>query len=245
MNDLVRLRDSAGPARKLMRGAELPVPSAARRRALAFTAAAANLAVGGTALAASGTSLVKSVALCVSLGVVGGGLASLGVSSAITSWEEPRVAAAANVATTRSSGSRRAPAAPSAVPAVAPAAPEPAVSAVTSAASGAGESPLARSAPSAGSSGPARRSLFDEQRVIEGARAAIARGDARAGLKLLDGYERGFPQGQFYPEALALRVEALSNRGDFERAKALADEFARRYSQHPLLPRVQASVARK
>jgi outer membrane protein assembly factor BamD (BamD/ComL family) len=87
--------------------------------------------------------------------------------------------------------------------------------------------------------------LFDEQRVIEGARAAIARGDARAGLKLLDGYERGFPQGQFYPEALALRVEALSNRGDFERAKALADEFARRYSQHPLLPRVQASVARK
>lgn len=248
MTEPTRLRESAGPARQLMRGSGLAVPGASRRRALAFTAAAANLAASGTALAAGGMSLAKSVALCVSLGVVSGGLASLGVSSAITSWDEPRESAPVSAAPARPASARRSTLSVASSPEGVPALPESAPSAAEPepAATVTREPAPSRGAPSVvGSSAPGRRSLFDEQREIEGARAAIARGDFTRGLKLLDAYERSFPRGQFHPEALALRVEALSSRGDAARAKVLADDFARRYPQHPLLTRVQASVGRK
>lgn len=243
MTEPIRLRDSSGPARALMRGSGLPVPSASRRRALAFTAAAAaNVAAGGTALAAGGVSLVKSVALCVSLGVVGGGLASLGVSSAVSSLEAPAQPATASLGKPSIAARPATAAAPSAAraePDASPpeADPEPSPMKEPSLAKASASAPL--SAASA-----ARPTLFDEQRLIESARAAMARGDAVSGLKTLDGYERSFPRGQFHPEALALRVEGVASRGDLVRARTLADAFARRYPQHPLLARVQASVGR-
>jgi hypothetical protein len=58
----------------------------------------------------------------------------------------------------------------------------------------------------------------------------------------LDGYDRVYAQGQFGPEALALRVEALSGAGQVGRARSLAAEFQRRYPHHPLLSRVQAAA---
>jgi hypothetical protein len=244
MNQPLRLRDGVGPARELLRGAELPVPSASRRRALAFTAAAANLAAGGTALAASGLSVAQSVALCVSLGVVGGGLASLGVSSAISSWEEPRQATSVSSAAARPATLQREipPAVASAATAAETAAAELAPAVEPDAAPSVQAEPVSRSAASVPSRViAARPTLFDEQRVIESARAAIAGGDAPGALKLLDSYERRFPSGQFQPEALALRVEALRGRGEVGRAKSLAAEFARRYPQHPLSLRVQGT----
>ncbi|RYZ08390.1 MAG: outer membrane protein assembly factor BamD [Myxococcales bacterium] len=249
MTDPARLRESGGAASQLMRGSHLAVPRAARRRALAFTAAAVNLAGGGTAFAAGSVSLVKSVALYVTVGVVGGGLASLGVSSALTSWEQPRSAAPAITASPHPAPGLAKPApAPSAIAEV-PAAPDPATPVISAEAEPPAATkelaPIRGALPVASSAAQSRPRLFDEQREIERARAAIARGDYSRGLQVLKSYDRAFPRGQFHPEALALRVEALSGRGDFSRARALADDFARRYPQHPLLARVQASAGRK
>jgi outer membrane protein assembly factor BamD (BamD/ComL family) len=84
--------------------------------------------------------------------------------------------------------------------------------------------------------------LFDEQRVIESARAAVSRGDAPSALATLDYYERSYAHGQFGPEALALRIQALSAQGDLARARSLAAEFRQRHPHHPLLASVQAAV---
>jgi outer membrane protein assembly factor BamD (BamD/ComL family) len=97
-------------------------------------------------------------------------------------------------------------------------------------------------APSNLSKGPRASSLFEEQRIIESARAAASRGDTGSALATLDSYQLAYPQGQFGPEALALRIEALSARGDLTRARSLAAEFQRRYPHHPMMAPVQAAV---
>jgi hypothetical protein len=87
-------------------------------------------------------------------------------------------------------------------------------------------------------------SLFEEQRIIESARAAVARGDARSAFALLDNYEHAYASKQFWPEALALRVEALRASGQLAAARALAADFAQKYPHHPLLQRVRNAVGR-
>jgi hypothetical protein len=251
MNGPVRLRDGSGAAKVLMGGSRLVVPSASRRRALAFTGAAASMAAGGTAVAAGATSLVKSVVLCVCLGTVGGGVASLAISEIVSQLEArqsgPRHQVAVRpVASVRNTSLVSPPSvvepklveAPASEPAPPPEQPatkearsavplpSPAVVPVTSVAA------KPRTAPS----------LFEEQRVIESARAAVARGDVASALSTLDDYQRDYSQGQFGPEALALRVEALRSHGDSARAQALAAEFRQKYPHHPLLSRVEAAA---
>jgi hypothetical protein len=251
----VRLRDGQGPARVLMRGSGLNVPSAARRRALTFTGVAAGMAASGTAAAAGATSLVKGVVLYVCLGTVGGGVLSLGVSEAF-SRAEARAVPAKPAQMVKSAAPRIAPvaAAPkvdepvanavpapvsSALPEPLPARREPVAFAPAAAPARQGSVPAAASAKRA----PAP-SLFEEQGIIESARAALARGDSASALSTLDGYDRAHAERQFGPEALALRIEALSSRGELVRARSLAIEFRQRYPHHPLLSRVQAAVAR-
>jgi hypothetical protein len=244
MNEPQRLRDLGGPAASLLSAAELEVPSAARRRALAFTAtAAAGVLSSGGALAASGSTLIKSVLTWILVGTVGGGLVSFGVAETIAHFES------------RPSAQRvSAPPLPLPPPAAehARVAPAPSESAPL-------ESPTPTAAAAPAATAPARPSssvkaakptpapatnLFEEQRSIEAARSAVTRGDAARALSTLDDYQRTYPQGQFGPEALALRVEALSLRGDREGARAFARQFEQRYPHHPLLSRVAASAAR-
>lgn len=255
MTEPLRLRDGAGPARVLMAGSRLAVPSASRRKALAFTSAAASMAASGTAVAAGGaTSLVKSVVLCVCLGTVGGGALSLAVSELVRQVDSSR-AHPTGVGTPKPSRLVRPPpstAVPARLSEDAQARPSSAAELVL---------PEARSGPHAAaaadvampavpsSPSPARKlepapSLFEEQRAIETARAAVARGDATTALGLLDDYQRSYARGQFRPEALALRIEALSQRGELGRARSLAAEFRHVYPHHPLLLRVQAAVQR-
>jgi hypothetical protein len=227
-----RLRDSAGPAQRLLRSAALDVPSAtSRRKLMAFTGtAAAGVATSGLASAGVST-LGKSVLLWVGIGSVGGG--ALAYTASELSQPSRPVAAEARPA--------KLPEAPAAEPVTAlpvvPSEPpvEPAPAALSKVAPH-----VAPSAPSAAHA-PAP-SLFEELRVIESARAAAGRGDAGAALAALDNYDRSFPGGQFAPEALALRVEALASGGNGVRARELADEFARRYPRHPLRSRVNASA---
>ncbi|HXK18804.1 MAG TPA: hypothetical protein VNG33_13430, partial [Polyangiaceae bacterium] len=254
MNGPERLRDSQGAARTLMAGARLEVPGASRKRALAFVGtAAAGTAVSGTAAAAATTSLVKGVVLCVCLGTVGGGLASLAVSETI-SRIETRAATTTRPATTHAVVPAPPPPAP-VVPETLVAAPEPVAPAAPDHATTRDTRDARASSPALGVSGAAAPavaaaatksepgpSLFEEQRSIESARAAVARGDSATALATLDDYERVYGGGQFGPEALALRVEALSAAGQLGRARSLAAEFQRRYPHHPLLTRVQGAA---
>jgi hypothetical protein len=84
--------------------------------------------------------------------------------------------------------------------------------------------------------------LLDEVKLIEAARGAARRGDAMGTLAALDQYSKAYPRAQFGPEALALRIEALSRSGSMSQARALAAQFGRIYPTHPLLGRVQAAV---
>lgn len=253
----VRLRDGHGPARVLMGGSGLSVPSAARRRALAFTGAAAGMAASGTAVAAAGaSSLVKSVVLYVVLGTVGGGVASLVASETISRLDAPsaqvtQAAPAPKLAAPAPNPVVVTPAPVAAAPSAAPAAVVAPAERVVAREGGASSRAAASSAaaPNAAvATAPGKRvaapSLFEEQALIEQARAALARGDTTSALSTLDGYDRSHAQRQFGPEALALRVEALSSRGDLARARSLAAEFRQRYPHHPLLSRVQAAVQR-
>ena len=257
MNEPKRLREGGGPAAALLSGAELDVPSASRQRALAFTGAAAGvLASGGSAMAASGATLVKSVMLWVAVGTVGGGVMSLTVAETISHFDARSAASATAAApplplpppraTATSDVTRPIEVSSPVPPAVLPAPATPVVSSAARSAtmpklSAAPPAPVVRAeAPKP----PAVSSLFEEQRSIEAARAAVSRGDAGAALATLDEYERTNPRGQFGPEALALRVEALRAQGNLDRARAYAQQFERRYPHHPLLSRVQAAVKR-
>jgi hypothetical protein len=252
MNEPTRLRDGEGAARQLMAGSVMHVPSASRRRAVAFTSAAATMGASATAVAASATSVVKSFVLCVAIGAAGGGAMSLLASETFARFDTKATSDAQPVP--QSSHVRvtpqLAPQAPAVVAVEAPPEVPPPVAAAKDA-SGVGKS-LAREdgatrsrdalqAPAAARPEP---SLFEEQRIIESARAAVARGDARTAFSVLDHYERAYASKQFWPEALALRVEALRNSGQLAAARVLAADFAQKYPHHPLLQRVRSAVAR-
>jgi hypothetical protein len=66
--------------------------------------------------------------------------------------------------------------------------------------------------------------------LIDGARAALAQGNARDALARLKEYESRYPAGALGLEASALRVEALLRAGDRSRGQALGEKFV---SQHP------------
>jgi hypothetical protein len=231
----------------------LRVPSGSRRRALAFTGTAAGL-VASTSVAAASTSLLKSFVVCVCVGAAGGGLMSLAASETASRLLAPP-------ASTRSQPVRKEPASapaaalePTAVPVVTVEPPaetaatpapveldakQPASRGRASGPSGTAEAGVRAPEPRPGQLGS---SLFEEQRFIESARAAAARGDAHGALSVLDTYDRAYARKQFGPEALALRVEALLANGQLAAARNLATDFARLYPSHPLLSRVQGAV---
>ena len=255
MNEPMRLRDGEGAARQLMAGSVMRVPSASRRRAVAFTSAAATMGASATAVAASATSVMKSFLLCVAIGAAGGGVMSLAASETIARFDAKAEShappgARSNDAPGPSQGSAPAPAA--VVVETPPALAGPAlVVPVAKDASVKGKSPTRdevavrdRDALEAPEKARAEPSLFEEQRIIESARAAVARGDTRSAFALLDNYERAYASKQFWPEALALRVEALRGSGQLGAARALAADFAQKYPHHPLLQRVRNAAGR-
>lgn len=238
MNEPVRLRDARGPAAALLRGATLEVPSVARQRALTFASTvAAGVVATSTATAAGATALAKSFLVYLALGTAGGAALSLAATQLAEGLESPHPA----VITPAQPPSVRAQPGPlPSAPALAaePAPVVPPAQASDESATGTPLTPPRPAASDARRAAPAA-SLFEEQRAIEQARLAIARGSAGTGLALLDDYERSYTRPQFGPEALALRVEALRSQGQLAAARARASDFERRYPRHPLLTRVR------
>jgi hypothetical protein len=67
---------------------------------------------------------------------------------------------------------------------------------------------------------PASSALADEIAALDGAREALASGDAPRALRALDAHDRAFPRGALSPEATVLRIEALARRGVVRRSAA-------------------------
>ncbi len=68
-------------------------------------------------------------------------------------------------------------------------------------------------------------SLADEVRALDGARKALAGGNAKECLVKLDAYRADFPQGALGLEATVLRIEALAVSGARTQARDLGTRF--------------------
>jgi len=83
--------------------------------------------------------------------------------------------------------------------------------------------------------------LADETELLRAAQAALARGDGKRALALLEGGERRFGNGVLKEERAALRVLALCDIGLGARARREATAFAAAHPRSPLLARVQSA----
>lgn len=81
--------------------------------------------------------------------------------------------------------------------------------------------------------------LVAEVVAIDEARARLARGDPRAALRFLNGYDQRFPERHLAPEALYLRMQALHQLGDQAGAKACAERLVSRYPTAPQVGRAR------
>jgi hypothetical protein len=86
--------------------------------------------------------------------------------------------------------------------------------------------------------------LSKEVKSVDGARAALAAGNAIQTLRLLDEYERRFPARGFAPEALYLRMEALSVLGRPAEARAAAGRLLVSYPNSPQSARARVVLSK-
>jgi hypothetical protein len=86
--------------------------------------------------------------------------------------------------------------------------------------------------------------LMAEIHLLDGARAALAGGEPRRALGVLDHYDREHAQGRFRPEAIALRIQALYAAGDEQAARSLGQKFLADYPTNPLAARVAKLLRR-
>jgi hypothetical protein len=91
---------------------------------------------------------------------------------------------------------------------------------------------------------PERGDLREEIRLIDAARAAVAARSSTQALSLLRRYSVSYPGGTFGQEAAVLRMEALEQSGQRDKARALARDFLSRHAGSPLAERV-ARVANR
>ncbi len=71
--------------------------------------------------------------------------------------------------------------------------------------------------------------LSEEARVIDDARASVARGDGSEALRLLDVHRRKFERPRLRPEALYLRMQALRLQGNIDAAARIAERLLADY----------------
>ncbi len=87
------------------------------------------------------------------------------------------------------------------------------------------------------------QSLGAEQRLLEQARAALARGLARDALTALDRHKARFPRGLLREEREGLRVPVLVALGQDDEARKAAARFLARYPSSLFAPAVERALA--
>jgi hypothetical protein len=90
----------------------------------------------------------------------------------------------------------------------------------------------------------APETLSREVQSVDGARAALAAGNPIQTLRLLDEYERRFLARGFAPEALYLRMEALSLLGRTAEARAAAERLLLSYPNSPQSARARVVLSK-
>jgi TolA-binding protein len=78
--------------------------------------------------------------------------------------------------------------------------------------------------------------LAKERALIQMARTALLQGDSASALAALDKHVRDFPRGRLAEERDYLRVEALSNAGRAEDARAESARFRENHPDSLLVP---------
>jgi hypothetical protein len=78
--------------------------------------------------------------------------------------------------------------------------------------------------------------IREEIRLLDQARSAVRSGASARALRVLAKYEQRFPRGQFRQEMLVLRMEAVNQSGESDRAAVLAKKFL---ADHPNSPHVE------
>jgi TolA-binding protein len=78
--------------------------------------------------------------------------------------------------------------------------------------------------------------IREEIRLLDQARSAVRSGANAKALRALAKYEQKFPRGQFRQEVQVLRMEALKQSGEEQRAATLAKKFL---AEHPNSPHVE------
>jgi hypothetical protein len=225
--------------------------SAAAKGSISLLAPAATTTAGASAIGTS-ASVLAVVGKWVVIGALGGGLAAQG---AATISQAPRERSLAHrieparqsfEAFERGSGQPRAVAPIVAEASTAPSAPDiqPAIAekqAVSSRQDPEHASRRTVVAPRADAK-PAEASgaLGHDLGYIEGTRSALATGESRKALSILNAYDRQRVTGFFDREALILRIEALLQQGDRPAALTLASDYFRRFPGDAHTPRLQA-----
>jgi TolA-binding protein len=82
--------------------------------------------------------------------------------------------------------------------------------------------------------------LAAEVAALDGARQALASGDAAHALDLLNDYDARFPAPRMMPEALYLRLQAFILQGDKSDSEAVARRILRVYPSSPHAARARA-----
>jgi TolA-binding protein len=82
--------------------------------------------------------------------------------------------------------------------------------------------------------------LAAEVAALDGARQALASGDAAHALDLLNDYDARFPAPRMMPEALYLRLQAFTLQGDKSDGEAVARRILRVYPSSPHAARARA-----
>lgn len=206
------------PLTRAMLGAareETPSDRLMERTLLAVSAGSVVMGAASTVAGAGTTSLSAAAAKWFGIGAVGG-LLTMGAAVGV----EHMVSRPAEV-----SMSTRAPAVPrvdvTRAPAPGPAKPE--VKAPETEAPKLAAVPLPSvSVPKPSSTEP---SIAKELQAIDGARSALASGDAARALSLVDAYERQPGTKQMFQEALAIRMEAQVKSGNSAGARASAERL--------------------
>jgi hypothetical protein len=85
-------------------------------------------------------------------------------------------------------------------------------------------------------------SLADEVRALDGARKALAGGNARECLAKLESYRAEFPQGVLGLEATVLRIEALAASGARTQARDLGTRFLESHPDSAHAARVRSVI---
>jgi len=81
--------------------------------------------------------------------------------------------------------------------------------------------------------------IREEIRLLDQARSAVRSGASARALRALAKYEQRFPRGQFRQEMQVLRMEALNQSGESDRAAVLAKKFLAEHPDSPHVERVE------